>query len=68
MIAISIEDGVRRVLMDTDLQRDLADRAAMAARRFRWPRVVADHQEIYTAAKRAGRARRLRRSPARMSS
>ena len=66
--ATSIEDGVRRVLMDTDLERDLADRAARAARRFRWPRVVADHQEIYTAARRAGRARSLLRSPARMSS
>ena len=65
---ISIEEGVRRVLMDADLQRDLADRAAMAARRFRWPRVVADHQEIYTAATRAGRARRFGRSPARTPS
>ncbi|MGD0392252.1 MAG: glycosyltransferase [Acidimicrobiales bacterium] len=65
---LSIEDGIRRVLMDTDLQRDLAYRAAMEARRFRWPRVVADHREIYTAAKRAGRARRLSRSPARISS
>ena len=64
---LSIEDGVRRVLMDTDLQRDLAHRSAMEARRFRWPRVVADHREIYTAAKRAGRARRLSRSPARIS-
>ena len=66
--ATGIEDGVRRVLMDADLERDLADRAARAARRFRWPRVVADHQEIYTAARRAGRARSLLRSPARMSS
>ncbi len=64
---LSIEDGVRRVLMDSDLQRDLAHRSAMEARRFRWARVVADHREIYTAAKRAGRARRLSRSPTRIS-
>jgi glycosyltransferase involved in cell wall biosynthesis len=54
-----LEDGVRRVLMDPELQRDLARRSADAARRFRWPRVVADHQEIYTTARRAGRARRV---------
>jgi glycosyltransferase involved in cell wall biosynthesis len=53
-----LEDGVRRVLLDPGLQRDLARRSADAARRFRWPRVVADHQEIYTTARRAGRARR----------
>jgi glycosyltransferase involved in cell wall biosynthesis len=64
----SIEDGVRRVLMDVDLQRDLANRSALAARRFRWPRVVADHREIYSAAKHAGRVRRLHRAPAAISS
>jgi glycosyltransferase involved in cell wall biosynthesis len=66
--ALGIEEGVRRVLNDVELQRDLADRAGMMARRFRWPRVVADHQEIYTAAKRAGRARRLHQSPVTISS
>ncbi len=58
--AVGIEDGLRRVLSDNQLQQDLADRAAVMARRYRWPRVVADHQEIYTAAIRAARARRLR--------
>jgi glycosyltransferase involved in cell wall biosynthesis len=57
--AAGLEDGVRRVLLDPDLQQDLARRSADAARRFRWPRVVADHQEIYTMARRAGRARRM---------
>ena len=63
----ALEDGVRRVLMNADLQRDLADRSARAAQRFRWPRVVAEHREIYTAARRAGRARRRSRAPARIS-
>lgn len=53
-----IEDAVRRVLHDQDLQDDLARRSAALAHRFRWPRVVADHREIYLAAKRAGAERR----------
>ena len=67
--ATSIEDGVRQGA------HGHRSRGAtwpivppVAARRFRWPRVVADHQEIYTAARRAGRARSLLRSPVRMSS
>jgi glycosyltransferase involved in cell wall biosynthesis len=68
--AAGLEDGVRRVLMDTELRQELARRSAAAARRFRWPRVIADHQEIYTAARRAGRRRRheLDRLPAPVSS
>jgi glycosyltransferase involved in cell wall biosynthesis len=58
-----LEDAIRRVLTDPELKADLADRAATGARRFRWSRVVADHREIYTAARRAGRSRRNRESP-----
>ena len=36
----------------------LARRSAGLAYRFRWPRVVADHREIYLSAKRAGAERR----------
>ena len=57
---MGIESAVRRVLVDTELQQDLADRAATRAHRFRWRRVVADHRDIYIRAKRAGRARRAR--------
>lgn len=57
----SLEDAVRRVLLDPALQADLAGRAAADARRTRWERVVADHLEIYARA-RAARARRA--SPA----
>ncbi len=53
-----LEDAVRRVLYDQELQDDLARRSAALAHRFRWPRVVADHREIYLAAKRAGARRR----------
>jgi glycosyltransferase involved in cell wall biosynthesis len=61
---MGIESAVRRVLVDTELQQDLADRAAARAHRFRWRRVVADHRDIYMAAKRSGRVRRARlRSP-----
>jgi len=52
-----IEDAVRRVLVDAELQADLAGRAARAARRFRWQRVAADHREIYAAARGAHRRR-----------
>jgi hypothetical protein len=55
---LGIEDAVRRVLHDQDLQDDLARRSAALAHRFRWPRVIADHREIYLAAKRAGAERR----------
>ncbi|MGH9079123.1 MAG: glycosyltransferase family 4 protein [Acidimicrobiales bacterium] len=58
---IGIESGVRRVLMDDDLRRDLADRSATRARRFRWDRVIGDHREIYLSALRAGKDRRARR-------
>ena len=42
---VGIESAVRRVLVDIELQQDLADRAAARAHRFRWRRVVADHRE-----------------------
>ena len=57
---VGIESAVRRVLVDTELQQDLADRAAARAHRFRWRRVVADHRDIYMTAKRAGQGRRAR--------
>jgi glycosyltransferase involved in cell wall biosynthesis len=53
-----IEDALRRVLHDQELQDQLARRSAALAYRFRWPRVVADHREIYLSAKRAGAGRR----------
>jgi glycosyltransferase involved in cell wall biosynthesis len=57
---LGIESAVRRVLMDTELQRRLAALAARRAHGVRWDRVVAEHREIYTAARRSGRARRIR--------
>jgi glycosyltransferase involved in cell wall biosynthesis len=53
----ALEDSLRRVLTDSDLQDDLAERAATAARRFSWARVAADHREIYAAARRARASR-----------
>lgn len=55
--SFGIENAIRRVLMDLDQKSELANRAAIRAQGLRWDRVVADHREIYTAAKRAGRAR-----------
>jgi glycosyltransferase involved in cell wall biosynthesis len=52
-----LKDGVRGVLTDSDLRRDMAERAASAARRDRWSRVVAAHREIYTGARTASRHR-----------
>jgi glycosyltransferase involved in cell wall biosynthesis len=57
---LGIESAVRRVLMDTELQRRLAALAARRAHGVRWDRAVAEHREIYTAARRSGRARRIR--------
>lgn len=54
----AIEEALRRVLADPDLQTSLAVRAGDGARRFRWPRVIADHKEAYVAARRWGRERR----------
>ena len=48
-----VEDALRRVITDVELQRDLAARASAGARRFRWSRIAADHREIYAAARRA---------------
>jgi glycosyltransferase involved in cell wall biosynthesis len=56
----ALENAIRRVLMDPELQRDLSERAATAARRFRWSRVAADHREIYVAARSAFRRRQAR--------
>ncbi len=52
-----IADGVRRVLEDTDLRRDLAHRARRRSNGFRWERVTAEHRRIYVAARRSARAR-----------
>jgi glycosyltransferase involved in cell wall biosynthesis len=52
-----LENAVRRVLTDSEFQRDLSERAAAAARRNRWSRIAADHREIYAAART--RRRRL---------
>jgi len=52
-----IEDAIRRVLSDIGFQDQLATKAADGARRFRWSRAVADHREIYGAARRAHRVR-----------
>jgi glycosyltransferase involved in cell wall biosynthesis len=49
----SMQDALRRVLMDTDLRRELAQRAALGARRFRWSRIVNDHRDIYAEARAA---------------
>jgi glycosyltransferase involved in cell wall biosynthesis len=57
---LGIESAVRRVLMDADLQRRLATLSAGRAHSVRWDRVVAEHREIYMAAKRGGRVRRSR--------
>lgn len=54
---VGIADGVRRVLVDDDLRQDLAGRAAKRSNRFRWERVVAEHREIYTQARRTARLR-----------
>ncbi len=56
----ALEDAIRRVLLDPELQRDLSERAATAARRFRWSRIAADHREIYAAARSAFRRRQER--------
>jgi glycosyltransferase involved in cell wall biosynthesis len=53
-----LEECVRRVLMDRSLQVELAAKAVRAAGRFRWSRAVADHREIYAAARSASRGRR----------
>jgi glycosyltransferase involved in cell wall biosynthesis len=53
-----IDNALRRVLVDPDLRDLLAARAGSGARRFRWSRIIADHKEIYVAARRAGRERR----------
>ncbi len=63
----AIEDAIRRVLVDPELRNALAARAGDGARRFRWSRVVADHREIYVAARRAGRERRGDHSPLRVT-
>ncbi len=60
-----IDDALRRVLVDPELRDGLAARAGEGARRFRWSRVIADHREIYVAARRAGRERRGGHPPSR---
>ncbi len=59
---VALESAIRRVLLDDELQRDLAGRAAERSHRFRWERVIADHREIYLAAIRAGKERNSRRA------
>lgn len=56
-----LENALRRVLLDESLQADLAARASRRARSVLWDRVVADHRDVYLAAKSAGRSRRNRR-------
>jgi glycosyltransferase involved in cell wall biosynthesis len=60
-----IDDALRRVLIDPELRDGLAARAGKGARRFRWSRIIADHREIYVAARRAGRRRRGEDAPLR---
>jgi glycosyltransferase involved in cell wall biosynthesis len=62
-----IEDALRRVLVDPELRDALASRAGDGARRFRWSRVIADHREIYVAARRSGRERRGDHNPLRVA-
>ncbi len=57
---LAMAAAIRRVLVDGELREDLAGRAAARAHGLRWSRAVADHREIYAAAKRAGRQRRTR--------
>ena len=57
---LAMAAAIRRVLVDGELREDLASRAAARAHGLRWSRAVADHREIYAAAKRAGRQRRTR--------
>jgi glycosyltransferase involved in cell wall biosynthesis len=54
-----IEDALRRVLVDPELRDALAARAGDGARRFRWSRIIADHREIYVAARRSSLERRM---------
>ena len=61
-----IDDALRRVLVDPELRDALAARAGDGARRFRWSRVIADHREIYVAARRSGRERRVTSIPLRI--
>jgi glycosyltransferase involved in cell wall biosynthesis len=60
---VFLEDAVRRVLLDVEFREDLARRAASTAHRFRWARAVADHREIYVAARRAHRLRCASEAP-----
>jgi glycosyltransferase involved in cell wall biosynthesis len=62
-----IEEAVRRVLVDPELRGALAALAGDGARRFRWPRVIADHREIYVGARRSGRQRRGDQTPLRVN-
>jgi glycosyltransferase involved in cell wall biosynthesis len=62
-----VDDALRRVLVDPELRDALAARAADGARRFRWSRVIADHREIYVAARRSGRERRSDHNPLRVA-
>lgn len=50
---VALQDGVRRVLADPELQSDLIARAISAARRFRWSNAAAEHRQIYHAARRS---------------
>jgi glycosyltransferase involved in cell wall biosynthesis len=60
-----IENALRRVLVDPELRDGLGARAGEGGRRFRWSRIIADHREIYVAARRAGRERRGDHTPLR---
>jgi glycosyltransferase involved in cell wall biosynthesis len=57
---VGLESALRRILLDKSLQDELAGRAARRTRSLRWDRVVADHRDVYLAAKGSGRSRRDR--------
>ncbi len=56
---LAMTEALRRVLLDGGLRDELAARAAALGQSLRWSRAVADHREIYAAAKRAGMERRM---------
>lgn len=53
-----IRDGIERLLRDTRYREELAARAERRSRQFMWPRVAADHRQIYLASSHRGRMRR----------
>ncbi len=58
---LALEHAIRRVLLDRPVNEEFSRKAARRAQALRWDRVVADHRDIYLAAKRAGTRRRCGR-------